>query len=383
MKITTFEYHAADGWTLEPTALSGFNLLVGISGAGKTRIVRAIEQVCAVATGNKSAEKQAERARGATFAIGFEHNDKIYRWKATLEKPVPEGSKEEGEAPLILSEQIVEADQLIVDRTPDYFKLRGHTSLRLDRKTSAIALLKEDPAMAALYVAFSRCLFQALSIFPTHGIQFPLGPAERQQYTSPEAVGADLDLPLHHKADYLAELFPAAFAEIEASFKDAFPLVERLVPYRYVPPGIDPTDSKAYNVALAAAESAVKNWVFYSQMSSGMQRYLAFLIHLTYAPSGTVVLIDELETSLGINCLPAATSFLLSRAKDLQLILTSHHPYIIEQIPTSCWKIVTRHGSNVRVLDPGKLPALAEGKTHLDRFTRLINLPEYDEWAKP
>ncbi|WP_434043784.1 MULTISPECIES: hypothetical protein [Sorangium] len=39
MKILTFELQGAQhGWTLEPMALDAFNLLVGLSGAGKTRI---------------------------------------------------------------------------------------------------------------------------------------------------------------------------------------------------------------------------------------------------------------------------------------------------------------------------------------------------------
>ena len=84
-----------------------------------------------------------------------------------------------------------------------------------------------------------------------------------------------------------------------------------------------------------------------------------------------------LGSFLGINCLPAATRFLISRAPDLQLIITSHHPYIIEQIPTSYWKIVTRRGSLVQVLPAATIPALSDARTHLDRFTRLINLPEY------
>ncbi len=42
MEILTFEFQdGATGWTLEPMSLDSFNLLVGLSGAGKTRIVRA------------------------------------------------------------------------------------------------------------------------------------------------------------------------------------------------------------------------------------------------------------------------------------------------------------------------------------------------------
>jgi hypothetical protein len=70
---------------------------------------------------------------------------------------------------------------------------------------------------------------------------------------------------------------------------------------------------------------------------------------------------------------------LLRRAPDLQFIVTSHHPYIIEKIPPEHWKIVTRRGSHVRVLDARAIPALVKGRSRLDHFTRLINLPEYEQ----
>jgi predicted ATPase len=201
---------------------------------------------------------------------------------------------------------------------------------------------------------------------------------ERSRYRSVDDLGADFSLPLHHKAELLHELFPEAFAEIQASFQDAFPLVEELSVPRFVPWGIEPAEAKAYQLSIAAKETGVPNLVLFQDMSSGMQRHLSFLVHLSFAPRGTVVLIDELESSLGVNCLPAATRFLQDRQTGLQFIITSHHPYIIEQIKTSCWKIVTRRGSRVRVLEAAQIPALAEGRSHLDRFTRLMNLPEYE-----
>ncbi|WP_187345787.1 hypothetical protein [Sorangium cellulosum] len=40
MKILTFEFQSARrGWTLEPMALDAFNLLVGVSGAGKSQAI--------------------------------------------------------------------------------------------------------------------------------------------------------------------------------------------------------------------------------------------------------------------------------------------------------------------------------------------------------
>ncbi|KYF77770.1 hypothetical protein BE20_03930 [Sorangium cellulosum] len=388
MRILTFEVQSARrGWTLEPMTLDAFNLLVGVSGAGKTRIVRTIEQVCSVALGKKETEERLEQLRGARFAIDFEHDGLTYRWEAELEPRVGLGSEDHGalhseEPALIRSELILQGDRPIVERAPERFLLNGHAIPKLDRAQSAIAVLKEDPAMAPLYRAFSRSVpLEALENLPSYGTQIEGHFEElRNDYQSAADVGADFTLPLHNKSEFLQELFPDAFAEIEEAFREAFPTVEKLKVQRYHYLGNERSKRWVgmYNMALTAAESGVDGMIPFADMSSGMQRYLSFLVHLSFAPRGTVVLIDELESSLGVNCLPAVTRFLLSRAPDLQFILTSHHPYIIEQIPPSHWKIVTRKGSRVRVLDAEKIPAMAEERSHLDRFTRLINLPEYE-----
>ena len=146
-----------------------------------------------------------------------------------------------------------------------------------------------------------------------------------------------------------------------------------------------PAEAKYYSVVFAAAEEGVADWIPFGEMSSGMQRYLSFLIHLSFAPRGTVVLIDELESSLGINCLPAATGFLLRRAPDLQLVLTSHHPYIIEKIPTSYWKIVTRKGTRrSRYEDLIGVEAVTETGTRGSTVTTLrIDREHGEPWVIP
>ncbi|WP_437576429.1 AAA family ATPase [Sorangium sp. So ce887] len=362
-------------------ALEAFNLLVGVSGAGKTRIVRAIEQVRAVALGEKEVDGAVDAIRGASFAIGFEHDGLTYRWEAELEPRVGRGSEEQGalhavEPPLIRAECIHQGERSLVDRTPERFLLNKHPIPKLDRAKSAIAILKEDPAMEPLYAAFSRCIFRALEALPPEGFRLGSIEDQRRNYQSAADIGADFSLPLHGKAELLQEWFPEAFAEIEEAFQEAFPTIEELKVHRRHYPKL--TREGMSFITLAVKESGVDEWIAFADMSSGMQRYLSFLVHLSFAPPGTVVLVDELESSLGVNCLPAVTRFLLSRAPDLQLILTSHHPYIIEQIPPSHWKIVTRKGSRVRVLDADTIPAMAEERSHLDRFTRLINLPEYE-----
>jgi AAA domain, putative AbiEii toxin, Type IV TA system len=384
MKLLTFEFRdPVRGWTLEPVTFDGFDLLVGVSGAGKTRIVRAIEQVCAVALGAKEVEEVIDEARGAEFALAFEHDGLPYRWEAKLEKPSDRPHQASGavpvaDPPLFHAEKLTQGERLLVDRTSERFTFDGKPLPKLDRAKSAIALLKEEPALAPLHAAFSRCIFRILEERPSHGIATLDHEtlAEQSSYASVEALGSDLSLRMHHKAEILQESFPAAFNEVVEFFRDAFPSIETLKVNTFRPSAFP---SNVYGITISATETGVVGPIDFGQMSLGMQRYLSFLIHLSFAPPGTVVLIDELESSFGVNCLPAVTDFLLRRAPDLQFIITSHHPYIIEKIPPSHWKIVTRHGSRVRVLDAKSIPALVGGRSHLDRFTRLINLPEYEQ----
>ncbi|KFA90838.1 hypothetical protein Q664_25995 [Archangium violaceum Cb vi76] len=125
-------------------------------------------------------------------------------------------------------------------------------------------------------------------------------------------------------------------------------------------------------------EHGVPKWIRAEDISSGMARTLNHLVDLMLAPAGTVVLIDEFENSLGVNCMGPLTDFILSRANDLQFVITSHHPYIINNIPKSHWKLVRRKGSTVRVTPASEIPAL-QGPSAQDDFIRLINSPEFEE----
>ncbi len=80
---------------------------------GKHAIRPAIEQVRAVALGEKEEDELIDAIRGASFAIGFEHEGLTYRWEAELEPRVGRGAEEHGalhaeEPPLIRTERVLE-----------------------------------------------------------------------------------------------------------------------------------------------------------------------------------------------------------------------------------------------------------------------------------
>ena len=117
-------------------------------------------------------------------------------------------------------------------------------------------------------------------------------------------------------------------------------------------------------------------WISQDNISSGMFKTLMYIAEIYLSQEGAVVLIDEFENSLGSNCIDAVTDILTER-QDLQFIITSHHPYIINNIPMGCWKIVTRKGGVVTVKSAEDLNL---GRSKHQAYLQLINkLERYNE----
>jgi len=123
-------------------------------------------------------------------------------------------------------------------------------------------------------------------------------------------------------------------------------------------------------------ERNVDDWIIPPQMSSGMYRTLMHLSELFLCPQGTVVLIDEFENSLGVNCIDELTVDLqTSSRRKLQFIITSHHPYIINQINSKNWKLVTRKGSKVTAREAVDIINFRKSKQQA--FIQLTQLEEF------
>ena len=79
-------------------------------------------------------------------------------------------------------------------------------------------------------------------------------------------------------------------------------------------------------------------------VSSGLLKTIYIVTVVRFSIGNTVVLLDEIENGLGINCLDEITQYIIQSADitNSQFILTSHHPYIINQISESNWKIISQ-----------------------------------------
>ncbi|BDA67543.1 hypothetical protein RIVM261_069390 [Rivularia sp. IAM M-261] len=88
-----------------------------------------------------------------------------------------------------------------------------------------------------------------------------------------------------------------------------------------------------------------------------------------------VILIDEFENSLDVNSIDILTDLLIEN-KNIQFIITSHYPYIINKLAMEHGKIITRQGNVVTAKDIKEynLP-----KSRHQAFMELINLNDYRE----
>ena len=106
-----------------------------------------------------------------------------------------------------------------------------------------------------------------------------------------------------------------------------------------------------------------------------MYKTLLYLTAVRLIPEDSVLLMDEFENSLGVNCIDIFQPSQIAHS-NLQFILTSHHPYIINNIPIANWKIVSRSRGKVVVKNASDYGL--EHSKH-EAFKRLLNLSAYQK----
>jgi predicted ATPase len=125
-------------------------------------------------------------------------------------------------------------------------------------------------------------------------------------------------------------------------------------------------------------EKGVKNWIELGEISSGMQKVLLILTDLFSLSKGSVYLIDEYENSLGVGAINFFPTIMFDRENEVQLIITSHHPYLISNIPIKNWFVFHRRGSHVMIKFGEELEQ-RYGNSKQEAFIKLLNDPFYSE----
>ena len=125
-------------------------------------------------------------------------------------------------------------------------------------------------------------------------------------------------------------------------------------------------------------EKYVGKWIPINELSSGMQKVLLIITDIMTLPDGAIYLVDEYENSLGVTAIDFFPSLLNTLSNDVQCIVTSHHPYLINAVPVDNWLVFHRRGSKVKIRY-GKHNVEIYGKSKQEKFIQLLNDRFYSE----
>lgn len=375
MKIESFKFsNNKENWHIQEVKFEDLNLLVGGSGVGKTRILKALELICDVAIGRNRNLDDLE------WSINFSHLVRNYRWElksSSTKKEEISLNVNESKQTEIVYEKLVRYDDdselEILFRNDSDSKFNNEKLPKLKKTESAITLLSEEDLIIPVGKAFKRLIFnfetrQNFRIaYPSDPSQIPIKNDEIQNLKEYFA-----NFPPVVKVFYLQKFFPDVFNEIKEYYIDIFSEVNN------VKVSSERDSDGDFMLFFEIQEKDAEAWIPQQRISSGMFRTLIFLIEVITAPEESVILIDEFENSLGINCMGELTDFILDKSPNVQFILTSHHPYIINNIPWDTWQIVNKCGNKVRVRKSLNIPELNTASS-LDKFTQLVNLLDSEE----
>lgn len=375
MRISTLTYKdKALKWELQKADFETLTLLVGASGVGKTQILNSILKLKSIANG--------KTISGVYWSLNFETlNGSRYLWEGEFEnKGDIEFDDEDDEdvkrnKPSILFENLTIDNKKIIERTKDAIYFNGSKTVKLPNQQSVLYLLKEEDLIKPAYEGFGKILFsdQTDSTREAYRIRF----SDTQKLLKSIKTVKQIQ---ESKEDIRIKLFlayknaPEVFQTIKERYIDIFPQVEDV---KVEPLDFDESDIPVFFKEypfIQIKESGIDKWIKQQNISSGMFRSLIHISEIYLCSEGSVFLIDEFENSLGINCINELTNDILSSKRKTQFIITSHHPYIINNVEYTNWKLVTRTKGIVKTHKPEKFKI---GKSKHDAFMQLIQLEQY------
>jgi len=367
------------GWEIKEVKFtSNLTLLVGGSGVGKTQILNAINDLKDIANG--------KGINGFEWEISFSiKSGREFKWEGAFSVVNDNEeiilfivTKENVTKPTIRFEKLTELDkrEVLLERNSANILFEGQEMPKLSSSESMLNILKEEKRIKEIYDAFKKIFLKdhtrrevtqrgdrlRISYEPIASLKEKYNTLEKIKQSN-ESISLKLFL--------CSELNLDIFKTITNRFKSIFTQIDALK--------IEHLEREVLPFALqtrpfiSIKEHKVAKWIREDRMSSGMLRTIIHIAELFLSNEGSVILIDEFENSLGVNCLDILTDDLIHENKTLQFIATSHHPYIINNIPYEYWKIVSRLGGEIQIRDAADYKL---GRSKQDAFLQLTKILE-------
>ncbi|MDC9614660.1 AAA family ATPase [Xenorhabdus khoisanae] len=365
MKILSLE-SCYKNLKIEKINFDSLTLLVGASGVGKTQILSALNKLTRIANG--------EGISGFSWAVEFEVNENKYIWSGGFDRVYDDidnlfSYREEREKASIVKESLIIGNKEVIKRNREGIIYNGTSIVKLSQNESVVSLLREEDDIGIIRENFRKIV--AIETIDDKSKSIPL----IKDMENVNDVRAAIVNNIYYKLYLCQEKNQKLFCSIKNRYEEIFPLVEDIfIEKEDVVPSHNITLIK-----LKIKEKGIEEWIPQHEMSSGMLKTLIQIAYIYLSPEGTVFLIDEFENGFGVNCINDVTDIIMETGKGLQFILTSHHPYIINNIPLKNWKIISR---NAAMISSNRAEDFNLHESNHEAFTKLINLDIYLEGTR-
>lgn len=342
-------------------------LLVGLSGVGKTQILNAVEYSL-----NLAVDKD-EPLRPYKVGIGVLVDDEEYEWFYEINKVneneliINEDNKYE-----FVYEKLVKNNEIVFERKNLEVEVVGYDKVPQPKKSESLILQYSDDKNFEKLISGIRKLYPVeIELAVRGGIRSESFSRLKSKVidtlnVSEEKVEFKVfsHLPVAVKLYIVKNYYPDIYVKIFDAVKELFMEIE----------DIDVEEDAVREMYLVSIEVYGKK-LLQQDISNGMLKTIYYIVELFTMSEDSLVLIDEFENGLGVNCIDVLSELMLSERDDLQFIITSHHPKIINAIDKNKWKIIDREGSIVK--NSSSL-SYGIGNSQHDAYFNLLNRWEFE-----
>lgn len=367
MRLTNLHFEQRIGqpeqWTLGPTEVGNAMLLVGQNASGKSRTLSIIWNFANIIQGKRSAAP-------GSWVLRFEDGDDIldYRLECAFN--------------IILSERLdINGQNKLVrqsDGTGDIDTLASGVSKKMQFKvpqhTVAVTAkrdLLQHPYMEPLHNWASLVRFYPFgSTLGREGLSVltkEAPPADPSDWTRTAGVfrRGQKEYPEEFVSKILSYMNRLGYALEDVQFQPA--QVEILSSSQPLPGPL---------FWLTAKEKDLPGWTNQIEMSQGMFRALALMIHLAYAEMATLpscILLDDVGEGLDYERSTEMIRLLLdiAQGRNCQILMSTNDRFVMNAVPLENWAIVWRQATHCTILNYNN------SRDMFDNF-RLTGLSNFD-----
>lgn len=361
-------------WHFQQVSLDQINLLVGLSGSGKTRFLNSIFNFAKFVSSGSIVDNEVIPLTSGHWKLEFDVDGKYYNWDIQIIE----------EERIYCCESLKlrnESEEIeIIRRDKENFYFNNQSLPKIQPDLPSVSILKEEELIRPVYNSFRRIMRRRFFVDAlknatnVENIAMPF--LEKIKSTKSLEDLWSKEISVSSKLFILKEYFNEKYETITSFYKSIFPKIKEIDIHLVNYPGLG-TYMEGPMPFFVIREEGVERWIRITELSSGMLKVLLIITDIISFPGNNIYLVDEYENSLGINAINFLPSFLLENANNNQFLITTHHPYLINNMPIGTWKVFKQEQSLVTIRD-GEFFEDKFGKSKQQAFIQLINDPDYN-----